>query len=151
MVPQPDGGACNQQRKSWQPTIRRKIVYQLFDVRLKINKMPPPAVFSIQQNRRPHTTHYLGAFMKRGSPSLSASGITCQLGDFCARCHLKSFTSSHALVMPSKPAACRSSAMEIVAWNRSHKNLLCTYLEHLYFKNDYHTTHFPVQNHVEKW
>ncbi len=50
---------------------------------------------------------YLGSFMDmdRESLSLSASGITSQFGDCCARCHLKSFTSPHALATSHKPAA----------------------------------------------
>lgn len=48
--------------------------------------------------------HYAEVF------SLSASGMTSQFGDFCARCHLKSFTSSQALSTPAKPASCVSRA-----------------------------------------
>lgn len=50
---------------------------------------------------------YFGAAIARESLSLSDSGIIAQLGDCCARCHLKSFTSPQALVTASssKPAA----------------------------------------------
>lgn len=54
------------------------------------------------------TSIYFGAAIARESLSLSDSGITVQLGDCCARCHLKSFTSPQALVTASssKRAAC---------------------------------------------